>query len=123
MDSSWVPLISGLVGAIIGAFGTVVTVWLQLRSQDRRERIRQAAALASEDRALIREIAREEGRVMALPPMSLFVSHYLEALKLMEGDGLTREAMRKLQAKHDDLYEFALELEKERRKNLRERET
>jgi hypothetical protein len=118
VDSALLALVSALGGAIIGSLGTVLTVYLQLRSQDRRERIRQAAALASEDRKLLLDIAREEKRRLALPPMSLFISHYLETLKVMERKGLSRAAMKKLIDKHDELTEYAFELEAERRKKL-----
>jgi hypothetical protein len=89
-----------LGGAIIGSLGTIITVYLQLRSQDRREQIRQAAALASEERKLLMDIAREEKRRLVLPPMSLAIDLYLETLRVLMGKGLSKEKMKELAERH-----------------------
>jgi hypothetical protein len=39
MDNTYFPLITGFGGVLIGSLSTIATVFLQLRSQDRRERI------------------------------------------------------------------------------------
>ena len=38
----WLPFITGLIGALLGLAGSVVTVWIQNRSQERRDRVRLA---------------------------------------------------------------------------------
>jgi len=105
----YLPLISGLVGAIIGAAASVLTIYLQLKSLERRDRVHQAAALASEERALLIDKSEKEKTKLILPPMSLFIDHYVSLLKVVEKDGLTPRAIRRLQARRDKLWDFAVQ--------------
>jgi hypothetical protein len=49
MDPVYVPLLSALVGAIIGSASSVAAIFIQARFSERRERIRQAMNLALEE--------------------------------------------------------------------------
>jgi hypothetical protein len=111
----YVPLLSALGGAVIGSAATVLTVWLQLRSQSRRERVRQATELVLNERAMLLEIARKENRGLTLPPASLAITHYLDTLSAIEKGGYSRDVMRKLDARYTELEDFAFELERQRR--------
>ena len=116
MSEVYLPLISALVGAIIGAAAAVLTVYLQLKSLERRDRVHQAAALASEERAFLIDKSEKEKTKLILPPMSLFIDHYVSLLKVVEKDGLTPRAIRRLQARRDKLWDFAVQLEADRKK-------
>jgi hypothetical protein len=48
--------------------------------------------------------------------MSLAISVYLETLRVLEGKGLSKEAMKKLLERHEELTDYAFELEAEQRK-------
>ena len=122
MDPTLLALLSALGGAIIGSLGTITTVYLQLQAQDRREQVRQAAALALEERKVLMDIAREDKRRLVLPPISLAISVYLETLRVLEGKGLSKEAMKKLLERHEELTDYAFELEAEQRKKRDARE-
>jgi hypothetical protein len=49
MNLIYVPLLSALAGALIGLAASIITVIVQARFGERRERIRQAATLALEE--------------------------------------------------------------------------
>jgi hypothetical protein len=72
--------------------------------------------LALEERKLLMDIAHEEKRRLVLPPMSLAISVYLETLRVLEGKGLSKEAMKKLAERHEELTDYAFEIEAEQRK-------
>src|SRR5262245_46374495 len=110
----YVPLLSALGGAIIGSAATVFTVWLQLRSQGRRERVRQATELVLSERTMLLEIASKEKRRIVLPPASLAINHYSETLSAIEKGRFSRQTMRQIDAKYSYLEDFVFELERER---------
>jgi len=115
MDSALLALISVLGGALIGSAGTVATVYLQLRANDRRERMLRAAELATQERQLLVENARANRQPLALMPLSVFMATHLEVLKALEEGPLTREKMRDLSRRSDELSDLAEEIERERR--------
>ena len=114
MDSTVIALISGLGGAIIGSMGTVTTIYLQLRANDRRERMMRAAELATQERQLLVDNARANGQRLGLLPLSIFISTYLDVLKALDDGSLTREKMKEINDRTDDLSDFAMEIERER---------
>jgi hypothetical protein len=70
---------------------------------------------------MLLDIANAENRGLTLPPMSLFISGYLDTMKVMEGRGLSRKAMKKLIEKQNELTDYAFELEAERKEGLRQK--
>jgi len=88
MDSSWVPLISGLVGAILGAAASIGTVLVQASIESRRERIRQATQLALEDYKFQIQLKNPGER---LAPLSLYVDFHMRLAKALEQGPLTPE--------------------------------
>jgi hypothetical protein len=70
---------------------------------------------------MLLDIANAENRGLTLPPMSLFISGYLDTMKVMEGRGLSRKAMKKLIEKQNELTDYAFELEAERKESLRQK--
>src|SRR5262245_22837462 len=47
-EQAYLPLISGLVGAVIGSASSIITMYIQTRVRDRRERLEQVSRLAIE---------------------------------------------------------------------------
>ena len=72
--SIYVPLISALLGALIGAAASVGTVLVQSSAQNKRERRKDAVQLALEDWKTRVAIITKKG-TGAAPPLSVFV-HY-----------------------------------------------
>jgi len=111
MDSSvYVPLFSGLVGAIVGAAGSVATVWLQLRSQDRRERLRQATTLALEEFKVHIDLAASGKGPPGVMPISVLSHFYAEVLAALDRGDLTVETMKGIQQRNRELGLFAIEI-------------
>lgn len=77
-------LVAGLLGAIIGAGASIITVWLQTRAQMSRERLRLVMELALEDYKLNIEVARSSGKKVMIPPVTTFLHYHLELAKTME---------------------------------------
>jgi hypothetical protein len=87
MTESYLPWITGafgLIGALIGAGASVLTIYYQLRIQDRRALLRQAIAV--------------------------FVAYEVRRLKLMEKGRLTPASFRRLSAEHDELLNTAFDM-------------
>jgi hypothetical protein len=120
MDPVYVPLLSALAGAIIGSASSIVTIVIQAKIGERRERIRQAMTLALEDLKL--QIAQAKPGTM-FPPISTYLYHQLAVLKAIEDDDVTPERLRKIAAMDDTLMKTAIEIDDEfRRKMKAERE-
>jgi hypothetical protein len=113
MNPIYAPLLSALAGAVIGSLSSIVTILIQARIGERRERIRQAMTLALEDRKLQVANASPGTGIM---PMSLFLHNQLAVLEALEQNDLTPERLRKIAANDTALMEVMLELDRQFRK-------
>lgn len=114
MNDVYIPLISGFVGALIGALASIITVWLQAKTSDRRERLRHAADLALADYRLQLELANKSGQKFAVPPVVLFLHYHLGLMKLMESGELNEVAMRVLADENERFYAVIKELNEDK---------
>lgn len=111
MDSNvYVPLLSAFGGAIIGSAATVSTVHLQLRSQDRRERVRQATSLALEEFKLRLDLAKTGKGPSGVLPISVLCHFYAEVLAALDRGDLSVKTMRDIQERNGELGKLALEI-------------
>ena len=117
MKEIYIPLFSGLVGALIGAMASIITIWVQARIQDRREKIRHAADLALEDYKLQIDMANKSGRQASIPPVVLFLHYHLELMNLMEKGRLTPERLKKLSEKNAEIEDAIDEVNKQRKES------
>jgi len=109
MDAVYVPLFSALGGALIGSAASIATILIQLRSQERKESIRLATEMASEDyRNQVDAIKHNEsgGRIA---PLSTFVHYQVGLLRLIEDDNLTPENLIKLTEENSQITDKLLE--------------
>jgi hypothetical protein len=100
MDSVWIPLLSALLGGIIGSAATVITVIVQSRAERRRDRLRLAVQAAIEDYHNQHELfmkRREQNVKTTLAPMSSYIHYHTKVLELLDKNRLTPEVMRDLQ--------------------------
>lgn len=114
MSESYLPWLSGafgLIGALIGAAASVLTVYFQMKIQDRRALLRQAAELAQADYELRIEKAPPGTQ---FPPISLFLTYEVKLLKLIERGKLSPASYRRLSAEHDKLLDTAFVIAAER---------
>jgi len=95
---NFIPVISGLVGALIGASASVVTMIIQSRIHDKRERMRLIKELAIHDFEKSFEIAKASasGRGFNITPLVVFMHYHSKLIEAMEKDELTPELAKRL---------------------------
>ena len=93
----YLPLISALAGALIGATASIITVIVQSHYQTRRELVKQAVSAAIEDWKTRLKIDKS-----ALP-MSVFIHYHTKLIDLAVQGRITPDAIRLLQKEQDSL--------------------
>jgi hypothetical protein len=114
MSENYLPWIAGafgLIGALIGAAASVMTVYFQTKIQDRRALLRHAAELAQADYELRVEKAPPGTQ---FPPISVFLAYEVKLLRLIEEGNRTPASFRRLSAEHDKLLDTAFTMAAER---------
>lgn len=104
MTTEVISLLAGLIGAIIGASASIITVVVQARIQDRRERMRQATNLAIEDYKLQLEISKRVPGNGKIPPVTLFVDFHMRLARELEAGTLTPESYGRVCAENQALF-------------------
>ena len=112
MQEIYVPLASGLAGAVIGALASIAAMWIQARTQDRRERLRHAADLALEDYKFQLDLATKSGKKVSIPPVVLFLHYHIELMDLMEKGKLTAENLKYLAESNNEIHQVIKDLNK-----------
>ena len=105
---------SGLVGALIGALASIITIWVQSNIHDRRERLRHAADLALEDYKIQLDLADKSGQYVELQPIVLYLHYHLRLIELMEKGKLTPKTLREVTDDNVKIKNVIVELNKER---------
>lgn len=113
MDAVYIPLISALVGALIGSISSVAAIYIQSRITDRRERLRIVADLAVQDWKAQLDVARASGR--AVPPLVLTFVYYWDLVAAAGKDDLTPELLRAITDRNDRVFDMILEVDRARR--------
>lgn len=83
MDPAYLSLISGFVGALIGAFASVATVWIQSREQGKHAKLALIKDIAIEDHRSCMAVAEKSGGIV-VPPLTAFLEYHLELAKCLE---------------------------------------
>jgi hypothetical protein len=115
---AYLSLISGLVGAVIGAAASITTIFVQSKLQAKRERTKEALALALEDWKTRLAIAKDQGGTAL--PLSVFVHYHSKLVQHAEEGTLTPQAIRALSAEQDELLSTLREVQEESRRKRRE---
>ncbi len=108
MSETYVPLIAGLVGALIGSLSSIVTIVIQSRYQRKRELTRLATEAAKHDFEYQLQLAKERKGVTRMPPLTLYIRYHYKYLTLLEAGDLSPEHLKQLSAEHKE-YVRALE--------------
>lgn len=99
----YIPLLAALTGTLIGAAATIIAVIVQTHSQSRRERIKDAVALAVQDWKFRADLINERGGKIL--PLAVFVHYHSRLIELAETRELTPQAIKSLSAEQDQLIE------------------
>ena len=118
MNSTYIPLLSALGGAIVGALSSIGAIFVQAKVAERRERIRQAVMMAMEDyKVQVQNTAIGDD----VYPLSTFLHHHLAILEAVEDKDLTPERLRKIATADEKMVTAVLELDGEWRKKMLEK--
>ena len=107
----FVPLLSGLIGAIIGAAASILGIVVQSRMQAKRDRLKEAVWLALQDWKTRFEVIKERGG-NALP-LAVFVHYHAKLLELAEQGKLNPAAITSLSAEQNELIEAIAQVDHE----------
>ena len=100
MSETYLPLIAGLVGAIIGSFSSIATILIQSHYQRKRDLTRLSTEVAIEDFKYALEIAKAKGVKTRIPPVSLYVRYHFKYLTLLESGKLTPDDLKNFIEEH-----------------------
>lgn len=96
--------VAALIGAAVGALGSVGGVWLTQRHQTRRDLMRAAVELGQAERKeRLEALARKGGG--ALLPVSVYVAHHTAVLHAIAEGRFTPELLRDLDEEQIALVE------------------
>jgi hypothetical protein len=116
---NYIPLISGLIGALIGATASIATIIVQSRLQDKRERIKMATQMAMDDVKTNVEIALKSGRKAVIPPPIVYLHYNIKLMELIESDKLDSNTLRIITEENRKLIDSLKLLNKEREEQLK----
>jgi hypothetical protein len=104
MDPTLAPLISGFVGALVGAAASVCTIIVQSHYQGRRELRRMAYEAAVEDFKMAHDIAKSNNAPAQIAPLTAFLHFHSAYLKLLDEGALTAESHANLKEERNKLF-------------------
>ncbi|MHB9074194.1 MAG: hypothetical protein ACYC6G_11790 [Desulfobaccales bacterium] len=107
------PLIIGFIGAIIGAATSITTMYLQNKTQIKREKIKLAAELGLEDFKLSFELVKTSGKPFTLFPLACFVHFHSELLELLETGELNETKIKEIFESNQKVIKAIKEVNKE----------
>ncbi|QSX35609.1 hypothetical protein [Shewanella sedimentimangrovi] len=102
-----IPLISALVGAIIGALSSIITITIQQRSQSKREKMKLASEMVENDRKFSYELAKAKGKPYSLPPVSVYQHYHFEILTALEKGNIKASDIERITLKNKELINAA----------------
>ena len=115
MDATYVPLFAGFVGAVIGSLSSIVTMYVQARIGDRRERMRQVTQLAIEDHKASVEVGKMQGgKLVELSPIVVYLHYYALILDALERDKLTSSSLKEIRVKNAEVTQTIQTFSKDR---------
>ena len=107
----YIPLLSALAGALIGAAASVAAIIVQAHFQNKRELTKEAIALALQDWKTRLELVKELGG--AALPMAAFVHYHTKLIRLAEQGNITPAAIKQLSAEQEEILQALKEVRNE----------
>ena len=100
MVDAWISLVSGLVGGLVVAAGTLFTSLLKSRAERNRELLAQACRTALADFSADNEHVGPEKELL---PLSTYIYFHFHFFKLLETGKVSVESIATLKAKGEEL--------------------
>ncbi len=104
----YLPLISGLVGALIGSASSLIAVWIQVSKTDKRERMKAIIDLAWREREAGYNHLKSLGKGGAVHPISAYLLYHLRLMELLEKGNVDGE---KLQSLYEEIKKVSIHLD------------
>ncbi|MEP7154106.1 MAG: hypothetical protein ABI856_20570 [Nitrospira sp.] len=104
--TDYLPLLSGLIGALIGAGASVAAQMIQARSQNKRDRTKLIVDMALADQRHKFEIAAKGCLAMTLYPLPVFVHYHAGLLTLLESNAMTPETLKTLKEENGKIIDM-----------------
>ena len=101
MDVVWIPLISALLGAVIGSTASIAGVVVQTRAERRRDRTRLIVEAAIADFQHSTQLATQSGKYATLYPLVTFFHYHSQVLSLIDQDNLNEETLDEVNRERD----------------------
>jgi DNA repair exonuclease SbcCD ATPase subunit len=100
-----IPLISGFMGAIIGALSSIVAIWIQQKAQSKRDKLKLASEMAKDDHKLAHELAKEHNIRAKIFPVLTYQHFHYEILSALENGKLNDKKLQEIQNKNKELID------------------
>lgn len=84
----YLPLVAGFIGAIIGAATSILTIHIQTKAQNRREKVKLASELAIEDFKLSLKMAETLAKPYTFLPIAVYVHFHTKLLEALDAGEL-----------------------------------
>lgn len=114
MDTAYISAITGLVGAAIGSASSIVTIIVQSRLKDRRDRAKQVIELSLAEYTQHIEVAKKSGAPVL--PIGSYVYNSDLVLRSLEEGSFGPIKMKELAELNDKMFKAIDEIEKDRGK-------
>ena len=102
MNDTYLPLISGLVGALIGSASSILVMLIQSHYQAKRDLVNHGLQIALHDYKNRLEHGKAGTKVV---PISLFVNYHIKVIKLASRGKLTPKSLEDLDAEINSFME------------------
>ncbi|MCP4482680.1 MAG: hypothetical protein GY817_08020 [bacterium] len=99
-----IPMISALLGALIGGLTTVCVMWIQQRGLSKREKLKLACEMAKDEHTRAYQMLKDLGQGGVLTPLSQFQYFHLELLTVMEKGNVSKSDIEKIHERAKNLF-------------------
>jgi hypothetical protein len=104
--NTYLPLLSGLIGAIVGAASSLIAAWIQAAKADRRDRMNAIIDLAWREYEYGYNTLKASGRGGVVPPISVYLLHNLKLIDLLESGKVDQEKLQNLYEEVKKITEY-----------------
>ena len=101
METAVLVLIGVLGGALIGAAGPAIVMFLQTKQQRREMLFKFAVESAKHDQSTWVQVVKDTGRAAAIYPLSSYIYYYSKLLEHIEAGTLTPKVIKQLNEEND----------------------